>query len=230
MEKTGKHVILTMTVLSLLLVAFLPRHASANDTALFSAIDSDSGSSTFNFTAATPVNTTFTANITIKDVDFLGAWQINMTWDRTLLKVNSTDDAVIPTDNIFGGEVDPVGLTIVPGSIYWMAGIKYGAPFEYVNVTIGILCQITFTILRNTTDGPLSCPIHFVLEGENPIYTKLIHYVPDYIPYDTEDGLFVIPEFHMSILLVLFLITTFCALIFSRKTLFDKKITSPHLQ
>jgi len=208
-----------ITVIVLLLsfiIAFSIQSAAAATTYL-KVIDVRDGDTSFIFPASTPINSTFIANITVTDVYYLATWQINITWDPTLLKINSTDDLTIPPDNVFGGYVDgPIGLTIKPSSVFCVAGMELGAPSEYMNGS-GTLCQIKFTILKNDTGGPLLCDMHFVLAGENLFYTKLIDPDADLITYTPEDGDYVIPEFPTAIIPVLFLITTLLASILWKK-------------
>jgi len=192
--------------------------------ATLTIIDSETGESQIVFDPeTTPVNTTFTINVTAANVDFLNSWQINITWDPTLLKVNSTEDATIPPDNVFGEHEEHFGLTITSSSLYWVCGIPSGAPMDYVNVTEGTLCQITFTIIRNQTDGLLSCPIHFVLQGEHLFWTKLVDPDANNIEYTTQDGAFIIPEFPMNTLLIILLIATIYVLVLSKKIMLPRK-------
>ncbi len=206
-------------ILLSLIMAFSIKSVSAQDTTI-TLINPLSGNSTFAFPEDTPINSTFIANVTVADADFLSAWQINITWDPTLLKINSTDDLIIPSDNIFGAYPDPTEPEMTNSSVFWMVGITFGGP-DYVNVTSGIVCQLQFTILQNGTG---SCNIHFVIQGENLFYTKLIDYDGELIDYTAEDGAYSIPEFNMNILVAIFLLMTLCAFAFGRKTLIGKRL------
>ncbi len=223
MLKKTRIPITAVVLLLSFMIAFSIQSAAADATTYLKTIDIRDGDTSFEFPASTPINTTFIANITVTDVYYLATWQINITWDPTLLKINSTDDLTIPPDNVFGEYVDgPFGLTIKPSSVFCVAGIKLGAPSEYINGS-GTLCQIQFTILKNDTGGPLFCDIPFVLAGQNLFYTKLINPDADLISYETEDGYYIIPEFPMVILPLLFLITTLLALILWKKTSPEKR-------
>jgi hypothetical protein len=237
LKKTRIPITVTMLLLSFIM-AFSIRSVSAQETYL-KIIDSETGESNFSFPPETPINTTFIANITVTDVSMLAVWQINLTWNPSMLEIAkvhlsgdpSLSDIYFPEDNVFGDYPDPTTPTYTPGMIFWVVGIKATAPFEYVDVTYGTLCQIKFTILKNDTGGELSCDMHFVLKGESPVYTKLIDLEGDLISYIPVDGSYVIPEFPTVILPVLFLITTLLALILRKKTLPEKRqCYSPNIQ
>jgi len=133
-------------------------------------------------------------NVSVFDVLNLATWQINVTWDPTLLEIAlvnpscdpTLSDIYIPTDNIFNGWTDPTGLTVSSSSAFLVCGIKIGAPFDHFDGS-GTLCQIKFNVTKEPSSD-LSCTIHFVLAGENLFYTKLINPEADLITYTSEDG------------------------------------------
>ena len=217
-----RNVILTLVIL--IVLSIFSSHASAQ-TAEIAIVNSETGSNEFTFPPETPVNSTFLANITVSNVDFLATWQINITWDPELLNISSAEDMILPPDNIFGEYTDPVGLTITSSSVFWVVGIKLEAPFEYVNVTQGTLCQINFTIIKNDTELPLSCNIHFVVAGEHPFYTKLIDLEGELIEYTPIDSSYtIIPELNNILMVSILLMSTAIAVIFSRKKLLKKHL------
>jgi len=177
--------LVSSAVIGLSVVTFKVHRVIAGGT-IIAVMNSKTGSNEFTF-SPTRINSTFIANVTVMNVLYLAGWQMNMTWDPTLLTINSTEDASIPADNIFGQYALPLGLTVTPSSMFWLAVIL-DAPINYVNVTYGTLCQIRFTILRNDTGGPLSCNLHLVMEGEHSNYTLLGNSDAEAIPYTPIDG------------------------------------------
>jgi len=133
-------------------------------------------------------------NVSVLDVVDLATWQINVTWDPTLLEIARVNpscdpdysDIYIPTDNIFNGWTDPTGLTVTSSSAFLVCGIKMGAPFDHFDGS-GTMCQIKFNITK-LPSSDLSCALHFVLAGEDLFYTKLIDPEAELISYTSEDG------------------------------------------
>jgi archaellum component FlaF (FlaF/FlaG flagellin family) len=135
-------------------------------------------------------------NVSVFNVVDLTTWQINITWDPTLLKIARVDpsgdptksDIFLPPGNIFGEYADPVGLTVTGSSAFWVVSIKLGAPFETFSGS-GTLCQIKFNVTKTPTEGEnLTTAIHFVVAGEHAFYTKLIDVEGDLISYTPQDG------------------------------------------
>jgi len=198
-------IMLTVFVLSVSTLAFNIQQVEAVTGPTVAVVNPLTGDNAFTFLAKNmPINSTFIANVTVANVTFLAAWQLNITWDSTLLEIRNTTlngDLYIPSDNIFGADADVVANDIGPGMAFWGAGIKTGGP-DYVNVTYGTMCQIRFTVLKNDTGS--SCNIHIVVEGEDPIYTTLIHYDAYEIPYTPQDATYelVEPQHEIGIKLV----------------------------
>jgi hypothetical protein len=205
----------TMRIAALLILGFtalfLTSPVNADGT-IISVINPETGDSNFVFPSSTPVNSTFLANITITDVTGLAGWQLNLTWDPTLIKINTTDDIYRPADAIFGATAIEVAKNIKPGMVYWAVSRGIGRPTFTGD---GILCQINFTILKNDTEGPLTCPMHFDLVSSFP--TKITDVYGDPIAFTPQDGSYVIPEFPTTTLLALFLIITMLAFLFQKK-------------
>lgn len=147
-------------------------------------VNAQDGTSDFNFSA--PVGTVFTANITVTNATFLAAWQVNIAYDATLLNITDFDQLVFPKDNIFGSYVDVLPQVISNGMVFCAGGIQLGAPYDYVNMTgTGTLCQISFTIIKNSQ---ASTELHLVLFGEDPIDTIIGNLNGERIPFIPIDG------------------------------------------
>jgi hypothetical protein len=206
----------TIRIAALLILGFtalfLISPVNALDDTVISAINPETGDSNFVFPSSTPVNSTFLANITITDVTGLAGWQLNLTWDPTLIKINTTDDIYRPTDAIFGATAIEVAKNLKSDKVYWAVSRGIGKP---VFTGSGLLCQIKFTILKNDTEGPLICSIHFDLVSYFP--TKITDSEGDPIAFTPQDGSYVIPEFATTTLLALFLIITMFAFLLQKK-------------
>lgn len=159
-----------------------------SDETVIAVMNPESGNNEFIFPSGTPIYSTFAANVTLMNAVCVAGWQVNITWDSTVLKINSTNDVNIPTDNVLGQYALPLGLKITPNSLFWLATIL-DAPTNHVNVTYGTLFQIQFTIIGNST-ASRSCKIHLIIEGEHPNHTILGNAEAASIPYTTLDGVY----------------------------------------
>ncbi len=182
-------------VLSTVALFLKPAFASTPTLKILDPVAGDT-SITYTHAAPPPTATNYPlgyviVNVSIFDVKFLSVWQINLTWDPELLEIANkaiNADMYVPTSNVFGNYPDMTDPVISDSSAFWVVGIKSGGP-EHINGS-GTLCRIKFNVTKAPSEGEtLSCNIHFVLEGEDLFYTKLIE--PDgmtLITYTTEDG------------------------------------------
>lgn len=186
-------------------------------TTVISVIDPTDGDDTVVLPANTPVGTTFLVNITIVDVTNLAGWQINVTFNTQLLNITATTDLILPDVNIFA-DLDPVktvpDLTQTPGTVFWAVAIGPSSPVDHFDGS-GVMCQIQFTTVKNGTGEPTTCNITLTKAGNFP--TAIIDPDANDIPFTTELGFYVIPEFPVTTLLVLFLIITSVAIILAKK-------------
>ena len=181
-------IMLIMLLAGMLPLVFNIQQVKAVTGTTIAVVNPETGGNEFSFfTKNTLINSTFIANITVMNCSFLACWQINITWDPTLLNVTSMDDLLLPSDNVFGIYTDVVLKKIGNGTLFFAVGMQFGAP-EYVNVTYGALCQIRFTIIRNDTGGPLSCNIHFIVGDDLIIPTILVNPDAYRIPFTPQDG------------------------------------------
>lgn len=218
---------LTLTAIIFFLTLASMKTVSAQEPTI-SIIHSETGSNVITFPEGTELNTNFTVNITLTNTNFLAGWQINITYDPTILNVTSPDHVTIPADNVFGSEVDEGILTLGHGTLFYFAGIKLTGP-EYVNVTEGTLCQIMFTIIRNDSGLPIQCNIHFVTPDEYPIYTELVD--PDAVDIEVtyvDASCTIVPEFSNILLMPVLLTTAAIVIIFSsRRSLIKRRLNQP---
>jgi len=192
----GKLVSTCLTVLLLLSMAMV-FPVSASPTTYVSVINATSGygvpgfygTTTINFTDTYPPPTAadyplgyFIVNITVTSVTNLAGWQINVTWDPTLLEIAVDTDIYRPADAIFGATAIETGKNIKPGMVYWAVSRGIGKP---AFTGSGRLCQIKFNITQ-VPASVLTCPLHHDQVSAFP--TKITDPAGDPIPYTPEDG------------------------------------------
>ncbi len=191
-----------LSVLALLLIfsALSVRFASAQEATL-EVVNAADGTHEFTFPPETPIGTTFVANITLTNCNNVGAYQLNMTWNPALLNVTDVASIVIPSDDIFSPNTDLIIREVHEGNLYVAVGIGLSGP-PSVNVVSGRLCQITFTIISNTTVG--STNIRFALAPDvGPLdqYTFLTDPDANEIPFTPIVGEYtLIPEFNAAMM------------------------------
>jgi len=199
-------------LLLLSLATVLP--VSASPTTYVSVINATSGygvpefygTTTINFTNEYPPPTAadyplgyFIVNITVTSVTNLAGWQINVTWDPTLLEIAVDTDIYRPADAIFGATAIETGKNIKPGMVYWAVSRGIGQP---AFTGSGRLCQIKFNITQ-VPASVLTCPLHHDQVSAFP--TKITDTAGDPIPYTPEDGtyeyskIFFIPKPYLEV-------------------------------
>ena len=107
-----------------------------------------------------------TVNITVTDVSGLAGWQVNMTWDPTLLSLKAAD-LYFPSDHIMW-DLDPV--TLVPkdvnnviGFFVWACAVGPSSPYPSFNGS-GTLCVAKFNVTQEPSSS-LSCTLHLDTAG-----------------------------------------------------------------
>jgi len=189
---------------------------------LVSVVNAETGTNEIILPGDTPVNYTFLVNITVTEVTGLAGWAVNLTWNPELLRINSSDDVYLPPDNIFA-DLNPFEM---PKTIDNEQGdLLFGAAVGIQQPPFtgsGTMCQVLFTTVKNGTGEPVACDV--ILDMVSTFPTELVDADGEDIPFTPVNAHYVIPEFNMSILPVIFLITTLCAFAFSRKTWFSKRL------
>jgi hypothetical protein len=187
--------IITLTLLSLLL--FSPKPTNANPTTL-KVLDPIQGDTSIKFNNTNPPPTApnyplgyVLINITVHDVTNLAAWQLNITWDHTLLEIANkalNADMYVPADNVFGAYADLVSNDITSSSAFFAVGLKISAPFSSITGS-GTLCQVKFNVTKAPAENQtLNCNLHLVQANEYSIYTMLVDSNANEIPCTLEDG------------------------------------------
>jgi len=122
------------------------------------------GDKWFNFTTNTKkVGDTFVINITVVEVTDLQCWQINFTWNASLLGFVSIKR---PTDHVFAGSGKSMiapAPKVEPGYVLWGCTYINADPYWTFNGT-GRLCQITLNITQPVEGLPeteVSCNLGF---------------------------------------------------------------------
>jgi hypothetical protein len=197
----GKLVSACLTVLLLLSMAMV-FPVSASSTTYVSVINATNGygvpgfygTTTVNFTDTYPPPTAtnyplgyFLVNITVTDVTNLSGWQINVTWDPTLLQIRTEDDIYrndTPTHYfaIFGMFGIETAKNVKPGKVYWAVSRGVGKPAFTGN---GIICQIKFNIIQAPA-SVLTCQLH--LDQVSSFPTKITDPAGDPILYTPQHG------------------------------------------
>jgi hypothetical protein len=105
------------------------------------------------------IGDTIVYNITVQDVSMLGNWQVNVTWDQTLLNYSSFS---IPSDNVFATSGQSL---ITPAPVFGSGWASFGASLLDASAWnyngSGVLCQITLTIIHQPANPSSSSTIGF---------------------------------------------------------------------
>jgi len=123
---------------------------------------------------------TFAVNVTVENVTRLSAWQVNITWDQSLLDyVNIMQ----PADNVFAGAPQvAAGPVSEPGSVVYGSTLT---DLSYNYTGNGTLCKLELEILPNIP--PVSCNLTFV---NIRVDTFLLNDLGLDIMFNWEDGTF----------------------------------------
>ena len=188
-----------MKALSLLVVAILllgsvmvfpMAPAEAASTTYVSVINPGTGDGNFLYTnLSPPAGGVFTVNITVTDVLNLAGWQVNVTWDPTLLSIAATADVFLPTDHIFNG-LDPAGaapnINNVEGWVMWARAIGPSSPSDHFDGSGRIMC-VNFTVIKAPSEGEtLSC--NLVLDRAGIFSTTLVDLDANDISFTEQNG------------------------------------------
>jgi hypothetical protein len=138
-------------------------------------------------TDTTFVGDTFIANVTVFEAVGMTAWQVNVSWDPTLLDLL---DITYPADHVFAGQSIFEGakeINNTNGWVLWWVALGIGTTPVDVGTGGATLCQLEFEITdAPTTPGTYSCNLHLVLSGETTFFTKL----EPSISFTAYDGLY----------------------------------------
>ncbi len=133
------------------------------------------------YPGTTPIYSTFKLNVTVYDVSDLFTWQINVTYDPSMLNCTG---ASLPSDHVFAGKT----YFVVPANL-GSGWVLYGASLlgdpPGVNVIEGRLAQLTFKIIAVPETGSLSCGIDFTTP---PTKTFMLNPVGTDISFIVENG------------------------------------------
>jgi len=188
-----------MKILSLLVVAILllgsimvfpMAPAEASPTTYVSVINPDTGNGNFLFTnLSPPPGGVFTVNITVTDVLNLAGWQVNLTFDPTLLTIAAPADVYQPPDHIFK-DLDPkaVGKDInnVVGYVMWGCAVGPSSPSDHFDGSGRIMC-VKFTVIKTPIEGEtLSC--NLILDKVGIFPTTLLNPDAEEIPFTEQNG------------------------------------------
>jgi len=161
---------------------------SAGPSTIVAVINPITRDSNFKFSNLT-IGTKFLANITITNVTWLAGWQINITYNPTLLNISNSADIFLPSNHIFNG-LDPrtAAKTInnTAGYAMWACAIGPSSPRNHFNGS-GTICQIFFTITKTPGEGEkLSC--NLILDKVGMFPTRLVDPDAKDIPFTEQNG------------------------------------------
>jgi hypothetical protein len=181
--------LITMILLSLTMTFGIP--TTTAQTTYVSVINPDTGDGNFIYdTTSPPPGNVFTVNITVTDVTNLAGWQVNLTFDPTLLTIAAPADVYAPADHIFNG-LDPQfpakDINNPAGYVFWSAAIGPASPSDHFTGSGRMMC-VKFTVIKIPTSGDpfLSCDL--VLDRVSNFPTNIINPDADDIAFTPEDG------------------------------------------
>jgi hypothetical protein len=186
---------LVFVVLLLSSIAVMFPIASADpDETYVSVINPADGTTYFNYTNVEPPLTDtgyplgyFIANFTVTDVTDLAGYQVNLTWDPSLLKIASSSDVYPPSGHIFEG-LNPMWMPPSIDNVVGYLGAVCSRGFGAATFTgSGTMFQVKFNVTKVPGMGEtLSCDLAFGLAGTFPTVLKDSAQAP--ISFTPEDG------------------------------------------
>jgi hypothetical protein len=179
-----------MILLSLAMIA-VPSTMAVPPTTYVSVINPVTGDGNFKYnTTSPPPGNVFTVNITVTDVNNLGGWQVNLTWDPTLLSIAAAADVFLPPDHILNG-FDPTGapaaIDNALGNVMMARAVGAASPYVSFNGSGRMMC-VKFTVIKIPTLAQpfLSCNLTLDLVSLFP--TSLIDPDAMDIAFTPENG------------------------------------------
>lgn len=154
------------------------------------------------------INGTVTVNITVTEVEDLYMWQIKVFFNKTLL---SCESASYPTDHVFAGKPLIPMTPVIENTAGWVGhGCSLSGDEPGFNGN-GTLCQITF---KGLAEGVSSVAFSQPYGEDTFLYDSLAP-IED---VDMNDGsITIIPEFPLALILPIFMVITFVAVVFTKK-------------
>jgi hypothetical protein len=180
--------LVTMLLLSMVMTfGITPAFAQ---TTYISVINPDTGDTNFIYNMSAPPPAPMVAEVTLTDVINLAGWQVNLTYDPTLLTIADPSDVYAPAGHVFDG-LDPQfpakNIDNVKGFVFWSAAIGPASPEDHFDGS-GIMMTVEFTVIAvpNEFDPVLSCDLELDLVSMFP--TAIIDPDAEDILFTAEDG------------------------------------------
>jgi len=175
---------LAITIINMLLISKSPI-AYANSTEL-AVINPSTGGTTFVFNAPTTnVGDTFIANVTVFNVANLSSWQLNVTWDPSVINLVNVS---LPPDHVFAGRDYYVVDPWINNTVGWVVLSVLLAPAQPPFWGDGTLYQLEFNITKAPdAEEIISCDIGFELDPEY-WNTYLLDPAVNEIPFTPKEG------------------------------------------
>ena len=178
-KKADICIIVVLLLSSIAVISPIASVAGVDETYV-SVINPADGTTDFNYTNVDPPPTAtdyplgyVLANITVTNVADLAGYQVNLTWDPSLLKIASSSDVYLPSDHIFEG-LNPVWVPpSIDNTIGYLGAVcarGYGAT---TFTGSGTMFQVKFNVTKVPGMGEtLSCNLAFGLAGTFPTVLK----------------------------------------------------------
>jgi hypothetical protein len=187
--KVSSFLIIAVLLLGSVIV-FPMAPAEAAPTTYVSAINPATGDGNFLFTnLSPPPGGVFTVNITVTDVTNLAGWQVNLTFDPTLLTIAAPADVFLPPDHILNG-LDPQGPAVqidnTQGWVMWARAIGPSSPSDHFDGSGRIMC-VKLTVIKTPSEGEtLSC--NLVVDRAGIYSTSLVDIDANDISFTEKNG------------------------------------------
>jgi len=139
------------------------------------------------YTDMTIVGDKVTFNLTVQDVNELETWQVNLTWDPTLLNFS---DIRLPSDHVFAGAAAAGKSLFTPPPLFGIGSVSWGCtytntpPYWTFNGT-GTLCQVELEIIRYPTYPESSCIMALTEKYSDTFLLKMLG---ESIPFSIENA------------------------------------------
>jgi len=167
--------LVTMILLSLAMTSGIRPTMAV--TTFVSVINPATGDGNFKYnTTSPPPGGVFTVNITVTDVVNLAGWQVNLTWNPTLLSIAAAADVFVPADHIFNGfnpQFPPIDINNPAGYVMWGCAVGPASPYVSFNGSGRLMC-VKFTVIKIPTSGNPFLSCNLVLDKVGIFQTSLV--------------------------------------------------------
>jgi hypothetical protein len=160
-------------------------------TTFVSVINPATGDGNFKYnTTSPPPGNVFTVNITVTNVLNLAGWQVNLTFDNTLLSIAAAADVYAPAGHVFTG-LDPQfpakDINNAVGYVFWSAAVGPASPSNNFSGSGRLMC-VKFTVIKIPTLAQPFLSCNLVLDRVSTFPTNIIDPDANDIVFTPENG------------------------------------------